>query len=190
MKLAKSLALSSAVLVFAGAAHSQSLVLGDGLARQCYVDAVSGNPGQSRAIARCEAALRNIGMSKLNRASTWVNLGILQMRSGAYEQSLESYDKSLSIAPDSPEALINRGAALIFLDRNAEAVADLTRSIEIGTKKLPEALYNRALAYEKLEQLENAYIDLQKAVALKPDFDAAQNALSRYSVQTVEDAVQ
>jgi tetratricopeptide (TPR) repeat protein len=185
MKLVRSFALTTALLALSGVGNAQSLVLGDGLARQCYVDAVTGNKGQSRAIARCEAALRNIGMSRLNRASTWVNLGILQMRAGDYEESLESYDKSLKIAPDSPEALINRGAALIYLDRNEEAVIDLTRSVDLGTKRLPEALFNRALAYEKLEQFENAYYDLQKAVALKPKFDAAEKALSRYSVEEV-----
>ncbi len=186
MKLIRAIAGISALVTLSGTANAQSLVLGDGLARQCYVDAVSGNQGKQRAIARCKAALRNVGMSKLNRASTWVNLGILQMRSGAYEESLVSYDRSLGIAPDSPEALINRGAALIYLGRNNEALDNLNRSIELGTKKLPVALYNRALAYEKLEQFENAYYDLKRALELDPDFVAAQRVLSRYSVEEVE----
>lgn len=186
MKLIRAIAGITALVALSGTANAQSLVLGDGLARQCYVDAVSGNQGKQRAIARCKAALRNVGMSKLNRASTWVNLGILQMRSGAYEESLVSYDRSLGIAPDSPEALINRGAALIYLDQPSEAIDNLTRSIELGTKKLPEALYNRALAYEKLEQYENAYFDLKRALELKPDFEAAERVLSRYSVEDAE----
>jgi len=185
MKLLRPLAAISAAIAFSGISQAQSLVLGDGLGRQCYVDAVSGNPGKDRAIARCEAALKNIGMSRLNRASTWVNLGILQMRAGEYEKSLESYDKSLQIAPDSPEALINRGAAMIYMNRNDDAVENLTRSIELGTKKMPEALYNRALAYEQLEQYENAYYDLKRALELKPNFEEAQNVLSRYSVEEV-----
>lgn len=185
MKFVRSLALTTAVLGLAGVGHTQSLVLGDGLARQCYVDTVSGNPGKARAISRCKAALKNVSLSKLNRASTWVNLGILQMRSGDYERSMQSYDKSLTIAPDSPEALINRGAALIYLDRSEDAIVDLTKSIELGTRKLPEALYNRALAYEKLEQFENAYFDLQRAIELKPNFVVAENALARYSVEEV-----
>jgi tetratricopeptide (TPR) repeat protein len=185
MKILPALAAISTAIVFSGTGHAQSLVLGDGLGRQCYVDAVSGNPGKARAIARCEAALKNIGMSRLNRASTWVNLGILQMRAGQYDESLSSYDQSLEIAPDSPEALINRGAALIYMNRNEEAVENLTRSIDLGTKKLPEALYNRALAYEKLEQYENAYYDLKRALELKPHVEAAHNVISRYSVEEV-----
>lgn len=186
MKLIRTIAGVAALVTLSGTANAQSLVLGDGLARQCYVDAVTGNQGRTRAITRCKTALRNVGMSKLNRASTWVNLGILQMRSGAYEDSLKSYDRSLGIAPNSPEALINRGAALIYLNRNTEAIDNLTRSIDLGTKKLPEALYNRALAYEKLEQFEDAYYDLKRALELKPDFEAAERVLSRYSVEEVD----
>lgn len=185
MKFIRAIAAISTGLAFTGIGHTQSLVLGDGLARQCYIDAVTGNPGKDRAIARCEAALRNVAMSRLNRASTWVNLGILQMRSGDYENAMESYDKSLKIAPDSPEALINRGAALIYMGRNEEAIGDLTRSMDLGTKKLPEALYNRALAYEQLSEFEKAYNDLNRALELKPDFEAARLTLSRYSVETV-----
>lgn len=185
MKLARPLAAISAAIAFSGIGQAQSLVLGNGLGRQCYVDAMSGNPGKDNAIARCEAALKNISMSRLNRASTWVNLGILQMRAGRYDDSLASYDQSLKIAPDSPEALINRGAALIYMNRNQDAIEALTRSIDLGTRKLPEALYNRALAYEKLEHYEDAYYDLKRALELKPDFEAAQNVISRYSVEDV-----
>nr|WP_070959135.1 tetratricopeptide repeat protein [Hyphomonas sp. Mor2] len=186
MKIVRTLTAISALIALSGAGQAQSLVLGDGLARQCYVDAVTGNPGKNRAVARCKAALNNIGMSRLNRASTWVNLGILQMRAGDHEESLKSYDQSLKIAPDSPEALINRGAALIYMGRNQEAIENLTRSIDLGTKKLPEALYNRALAYENLDQFEKAYFDLKQALTLKPDFEAAQRTISRYSVEDVD----
>jgi len=187
MKTINTLAATIAWIGLAGIGNAQSLVLGDGMARQCYVDAVTGNPGRSSAIARCQAALRRIGMTKVHRASTLVNLGILQMRAGDYENALGSYDKSLNVAPGSPEALINRGAVLIYLDRNDEAIDNLTRSIELGTKKLPEALYNRALAYEKLEQFELAYNDLTRALELKPDFEAAERTVSRYTVQATPD---
>lgn len=185
MKLLKTLAAVTALVGCSGIGQAQSLVLGDGLARQCYVDAVTGNPGRASAIARCEAALRRVGMSKIHRASTLVNLGILQMRAGQYPESLASYEASLEVAPGSPEALINRGAVMIYLGRHEEAVSDLSRAIELGTSKLPEALYNRALAYEQLEDFESAYRDLTRAIELKPNFESALNTLSRYSVQDV-----
>ena len=185
MKLIKTLAMVSAVAGLSGAVDAQSLVLGDGLARQCYVDAISGNPGRASSIARCRTALQRVGMSRVHRAATLVNLGILQMRAGHHEEAQTAFDKSLDIAPGSPEALINRGAVMIYLGRHEESVIDLTQSIDLGTSKLPEALYNRALAYEKLERFEDAYRDLTRAIELKPDFEEALNTLSRYSVQEV-----
>ncbi len=185
MTALKTLAAATALIALAGAGQAQSLVLGDGLARQCYVDAVSGNEGRANAIARCKTALRRIGMTTTHRAATYVNLGILQMRAGFHEEALDSYDQSLEIAPGSPEALINRGAVMIYLGRHDEAIANLTESIELETSKMAEALYNRALAYHALEQYENAYYDLQNALELEPDFEAAQQAISRYTVEEV-----
>ncbi len=187
MNSLKTLAIVAAAAGLSGIGQTQSLVFGDGLARQCYVDAVSGNPGRASSIARCQTALQRVGMSKIHRASTLVNLGILQMRAGQHDEALAALDKSLDIAPGSPEALINRGAVMIYLGRHEEAISDLTQSIELGTSKLPEALYNRALAYEKLGAFEKAYDDLTRAIELRPDFEEAQNTLSRYSVQDVSE---
>lgn len=183
MTALKSFAAAAALIALAGAGQAQSLVLGDGLARQCYVDAISGNEGRANAIARCKTALRRVGMTRVHRAATYVNLGILQMRAGFHDDALKSYDRSLNIAPGSPEALINRGAVMIYLGRNEEAIADLTESIELDTSKMAEALYNRAIAYHALEQYESAYFDLKEALELEPDFEEAQNAISRYTVE-------
>jgi lipoprotein NlpI len=49
---------------------------------------------------------------------------------------------------------------------------------------MPEALYNRAVAYDRLENYKGAYKDLKQALVLRPDWEPALALLSGYQVQT------
>jgi len=47
---------------------------------------------------------------------------------------------------------------------------------------MPEALYNRAIAYNRLNNYKGAYNDLKQALVLKPEWTAALKALESYTV--------
>jgi len=49
---------------------------------------------------------------------------------------------------------------------------------------MPEALYNRAIAYDRLQNYKGAYKDLKQALVLRPDWEPAMNLLSGYQVTT------
>ena len=176
--------LAGAALV-ASPAYAQSLVFGDGSAKACYYDVKHGNPGRPDAIKTCQFALRSKDTMAHDIAATHVNLGILYMRSGQYKKARGHYEKAISLRPDLSESYINYAADLIYLGQPHKAIKAANKAIALGTEKKPEALYNRALAYDRLEKYDSAYRDLKKALELKPNWKPALKAIDNYEVVPV-----
>ena len=175
---------ASAILSLCGPASAQLLVIGSGDAQACYQEAKSGNEGDRSAVRLCERALSEHTVIGKDRIYTHVNMGILLMRGGAYEAALNAFDDAISMDAALTEAHINRGACQIFMGKPSEAVDTLTTGISLGKghPHLADALYNRAIAYESLENFNAAYADLQHAQSLRPEWDQLAQMLERYSV--------
>lgn len=166
----------------ASPAFAQITVIGPGEAQSCYEATKRGDRGTQDALDICESALRT-PLNTKDRAATHVNLGILLMRSENYTASKAEYETALDIRPDLAEAYINYGAVLIYSGDIEESITALTTAIELETSKLPEALYNRALAFDRQENYTSAYKDLKRALELRPDWDVALKAINRYDVK-------
>lgn len=169
---------------FSGTAIAQSLVIGDGGAQECFYSVKHGDMGRASTIKKCKEALKDPHLSIEDEAATHVNLGILLMRSKQYDASRTQYKRAIKMQPKLSEAYINYAANLIYLGDFQEAITASDKSIELGTKKLPEALYNRAMAYDNLRQYNEAYADLKKALALRPDWKPALRAIDNYDIST------
>lgn len=163
-------------------AFAQSLVIGDGGAAECYYSVKHGDPGRTTTIKKCKLALRDPNLSKKDEAATHVNLGILLMRSKQFDEARTQYQQAIELRPDLSEAYINFAANLIYLGDFNEAITASDKSIELGTKKMPEALFNRAMAYDNLKQYNKAYADLKKALKLRPGWKPALQAIDNYEV--------
>lgn len=177
--LAASVILSAGLIP--GLAAAQTIVMGDGSAQACYQSAKMGDQGSNHAIRTCDDALRE-PLSRRDEASTYVNRGILQMRRGDMDAAIEDYAAAIKMRPKLAEAYINRGVALFHLSRDRDALAAYDQAIALGTDRMAETLYNRALAFEQLGDAKAAYYDLKAVLALKPDWDLAQDAISRFTV--------
>jgi hypothetical protein len=79
--------------------------------------------------------------------------------------------------PDSAMVYNNRAITYQDMGDHYEAIADLTRAIELQPK-LGKAYYNRGLAYLALDDYDRAIADLRKAIELQPDLSAANYALA------------
>ncbi len=165
-------------------AKAQIVVGENSKARDCYMKAKLDERGRRSSIKACERALAYEPLDKKDRAATQVNMGILLMRRGNYEKSLMAYNGALDINQDLAEAHINRGACLIFLKRYDAAVSALSRSIELDTQHMPDALFNRAIAYESLGKSSLAYKDFKRAAELRPDWVLPTRALENYQIVT------
>jgi tetratricopeptide (TPR) repeat protein len=177
-------ALGMATLMSPGA-HAAVTVIGNGAAQSCYQAAEYGSDSRTDTrdgIAACTEALDQTPLSMKDRAATFVNRGILNSRDDNSEAAIIDYDKGLSIDTNLGEGYVDRGAALIVLKRYDEALQSINRGIDLGSKKLQIAYYDRAIVQEALGNVRAAYEDYKMATQIEPDFALANAQLSRFKV--------
>jgi tetratricopeptide (TPR) repeat protein len=96
-----------------------------------------------------------------------------------YLGSAAQFTKAIAIDPEGPEYYFSRGRAYLQLGKNAEAIADYTKVIQLkGTtpsavKNLPVVYHNRGLCYGLIAKNPQAIADLTMAIKLRPDYASA-----------------
>lgn len=178
--------LSAAVACPAAHAQHAMEVYGTGSARTCY-DLVKAKRINVTTLQTCTDALKDDTLSPRNRAATYNNRGIVNMRTGNRPAAERDYEAALRITPNISETQINLGAMFYANEMYTEAVTVLNEGVKAeDVTSRAVAHYNRALSLEKLGEVEEAYADLQAAVRLNPQLEAASQQLSRYSVTTAK----
>ena len=101
--------LSGSVLAFslAQSANAQMVVMGNGVAKDCYYSVKHGDPGRYGTIKSCEMALEESNLRIKDRAATHVNVGILYMRRKNYEKSEEHFERAMKMSDGIAEIHIN-----------------------------------------------------------------------------------
>ncbi|MEO1643148.1 MAG: tetratricopeptide repeat protein [Pseudomonadota bacterium] len=163
-------------------ATAQVFVIGNGLGAECYGKTARQVSNFIDAETTCTRALREESMNRENRAKTYTNRGVLRMRAGRYDQALSDYSEAIRLRPELGEAWLNQGAAHIYKDDFGPALQSLNTAIDLGTKDLFAAYYNRAIAKEGTGDVEGAYYDFKKSLELKPEWSLAQRQLARFTV--------
>jgi tetratricopeptide (TPR) repeat protein len=167
-------------------AHAQVMVIGGGMARDCYHAVEYSKIASGRALQMCDEALDRESLKTRDRAATFVNRGILYMRQGNYERAMWDYQQSLELRPELLEAKVNIGAALFGLKRYDEAMAALNEGLKTDSiEARAVGLYNRALIYEQRGDARSAYFDYKEALELNPTFVQAAKQLERFTVTEV-----
>ncbi|MEM7730370.1 MAG: tetratricopeptide repeat protein [Pseudomonadota bacterium] len=172
----------------AAAAAQSGIIIGEGKAQSCYQSALMGDMGSVTAVRTCTEALDDPRLVRRDQAATLANRGLLFVRRGNFDRAMADFDRALDFAPELAEAHLNRGTALFHRGDFAAARDAYTRSLELGITKEAEALYNRALAHERLDDNRAAYLDLRRTLELRPDWDAAQATMARFTVVSRRDS--
>jgi tetratricopeptide (TPR) repeat protein len=173
-------ALAAAAL--AAPAHGAVTVIGGGLAKECSQAALAGETAKHFEDL-CTLALDGELLSSRDRAGTYVNRGILKLRRMEYESATFDFNRAVQSFPGLGEIYVNRGAAAVGQHRYKEGLDDLNKALELGVDEPEKAYFNRALAYEGLEDMKAAYFDYQKALELKPEWEMPKRELARFTVQ-------
>ena len=170
-------------LALAGASGAQAsmTVFGSGAAEECY-KAVKAGHSDMGSIAVCDSALMDESLDAHDRGGTYVNRGVMKMRRGAIAEAHSDFDVGVKLAPLAGEAWINRGAVLLAEKRYSESLVDINKGLQLGVKEPEKAYFNRALAYEGLDDEKAAMQDYQQALVLKPDWEAPKKELLRFTV--------
>lgn len=168
----------------ATSAGAAVMVIGPGPGAACY-EAAEYNRISKASIAVCDEALEQEALSPRDRAATYTNRAYLQIARNEPMPALRDVNAALKIQPSMTAAAVNKSAALIMLNRFAEAKATIDEALPLASGlELQRALYNRALANESLGDVKAAYADLKRALELDPKFEEARIELTRYQVRS------
>lgn len=165
----------------AASAHAAVTVFGNGQAHDCSEAAFKGKSDPA-SIRNCDAALEDEVLSNKDRAGTYINRGVMYLRLGDMVQARKDFDESIKVDDKIGEAWINRGAVSVAEKRYADGLADINQGLTLGVISPEKAYYNRALAYEGLDDDKSAYLDYQQALTIKPDWQLPQQQLLRFTV--------
>jgi tetratricopeptide (TPR) repeat protein len=176
-----SAAIAALTLIASTPASAAAIVLGAGLGTVCSKAAVGGK-SDVQSIDVCTEALETQAMGPRDRAGTFVNRGILKLRRQSYDEARTDFASALRLSPDLGEAYVNWGASLIAEKRYAEGLSEIDRGMSMGVDEPEKAWFNRAIAYEGMNDPKAAYLAYQKAVELKPDWTEPQLQLTRFAV--------
>lgn len=120
---------------------------------------------------------------------TAVNMGNAWYKKGDLNRAIFWYQKALTIRPLRVRTHLNMAAALLGLGRNGEAENVLKRVLEIEPND-PDAHYGSGLALARLGRLPEAVYQFRHAVACRPGFGEARNALEAAMSQMAAQAAQ
>jgi len=181
MKLSP-LALVFTLALGAGSAQAAVEVIGNSVGHECFLaarDALLSN----QAVALCDQALADADLSRRDRAATLVNRGVLHLRRMENDAALSDFDAAIVWQPQLAEAHVDRGAALVMLNRSDEAVKALDQGLALKPDQPQNGHFIRAVAREKSGDVKGAYEDFRRAAELAPDWARPQHELRRFAVR-------
>lgn len=159
---------------------SARTIIGAPNASRCAQAAAAGDVSDE-AVEFCDRALQRERLNRANEIATHINRGALHMRRRDGEAALIDFDAVIALEPDNAEAHLNRGAALVMVGRPGPAVAAITTALTLGVAEPHKAYFNRAAAREALGDVRGAYEDYSTALAIEPDWGAANAELARFA---------
>ena len=168
-------------VALAGPASAAISVLGGGQAQACFQAARDGKSDDA-SITVCDQALENEPLSRADRGGTFINRGVLKLQRGQYDAAHADLDAGVTLLPDKGEGWVNRGAMFLGERRYREALADLNKGLSLGLREPAKAYFDRAIAYEGLEDETSAYLDYQQATVLEPGWALPREELKRFTV--------
>ncbi len=109
----------------------------------------------------------------LNDANFYILYGAVLFESGNINESIEKFNKSISINPNNSDAFYNRGNAFSKIQNFEEAISSFDSSINLK-KNNPEALINKGSALLELNNFDEALNNFNKALEIDIDNQSAR----------------
>lgn len=106
-------------------------------------------------------------------------LGLVLTRQKAYAAAIENYQKAIALNPQFPDTYFNLGFIYAVSRDFAKAEEMYTQTVALNPDYLDEALFNLALVQSKQNKKEQSMANLNKALVVNPENQAAQNYLNQ-----------
>lgn len=179
-KILLAAALSAGIM--SSAASAGVVVVGTSPARGCY-EAARAENGSQVALEGCNAAFDSGMLSFYEQVATHVNRGIVRLFGDDTLGAIVDFDRAIALDPAQAESYLNKGAAYLKLERNAEARALFDEALQRRTKRPELAYFGRAIANETTGNIRAAYLDYQRAQAAAPKWAEPARELTRFQIR-------
>lgn len=172
---------AAALPVLVTPAAAQTTIVSDASAALC-AKAASLGLADADSLRACGDAIEHGGLDRHDLIATYVNRGSVSMNRRDFVAARADFEHALAMDPDAGEAWMDRGAIDILEHRYDQGIADTTKGLELGVRDPAKAYFNRAVAYEGIGDVDDAYIDYQEAAVLQPSWDLPKRELLRFTV--------
>jgi tetratricopeptide (TPR) repeat protein len=160
------------------------MVIGNSSARICYEAAEARLAPSADGFGNCDRALREEGLTEFDRVATYVNRGILRLRTGKLDEAIADFDIAIRRDPSLGDAYLNKGIALVRGNRDwDQAIGLFNTALERRTRRPALAYYGRGVANEMKGHIKEAYLDYREANRIEPKWREPQTDLARFTVQ-------
>jgi tetratricopeptide (TPR) repeat protein len=174
---------AAAAVVTAAPASAAVTVIGGSAARQCYDLAERPRQPTQEDLEFCDRAIEVEALSERDLVATYINRGILRVRTGRTGEGLADFNEAIARDPTIAEAWFNRGVALMRTSGPEEALPSFNAAVERSTNRPALAYFGRAVALEALGNVRGAYADYRRASELDPQWDRPRAELARFTVR-------
>ncbi|MBC7768520.1 MAG: tetratricopeptide repeat protein [Phycisphaerales bacterium] len=160
--------------------RAMTVIGSDAHARRCGA-LVAGGDSTDATIEACTRALNYRRISREGQVQVLVNRGVTHMRRQQNDLAVADFDAVIGLDRENAEAHLNRGAALVQLQRYGPAISALTEALGLGVREPHKAYFNRGIARESLGDLRGAFEDYSTALDIYPDWGPASAELARFA---------
>jgi tetratricopeptide (TPR) repeat protein len=160
-------------------------VLGQSLLEQCSTAAANAQrvgKADFPDLQVCGEAITRSWSTEGEIATAYRSRGGMHLVRGEPEKAVADFTQAIKADPGYAAAYNDRGVAYSVLHRSADAARDYTRALALKPDNADQILFNRALAYEDLGDLKQAYQDYRQAADLNPGWDLPVQQLARFTV--------
>jgi Tfp pilus assembly protein PilF len=164
-----------------GGNSSAVTVIGEDRNGRACLTAVAAGDSSDATLTACTRAMSYNRLTRAAERELLIDRGIVYLRRREGDLALADFDEVISRDRQNAEAHLNRGAALVQLQRHGEAIAAITEALGLGVMEPHKAYYNRGAAREALGDLRGAYEDYSTALEIQPDWGPANAELARFA---------
>ncbi len=110
-------------------------------------------------------------------AEGFTNLGAVYGLKGQYELSLQALNRAHQLRPNDPDVLLNRGVTRLHLKDHEGCITDLVAYLKIKPGNA-DVINTIGVCYLRMGQMDKAELTFNRALQLRPDFEACRNNLA------------
>jgi len=130
-----------------------------------------------------------ISQGRLNRrdlTATYINRGIINVHIGLIGQAEEDYLTALDMSDRTPETFLNLGNLQFMMQNFQGALADYNHAEDLGFNQSHILYLNRGMALYRLGRLDEAEVEYNKALEIRPTWLQAIDKIEQLQQKRVE----